>query len=404
MKPLLFQDDPQFWFETLRALGHTTYGGADVNEVLATAQTIVPGDYESWYAAWRALAERVEREGRASKGAITQRDALLRASNYWRSAEFFLHGVNEDPRAREVYLRSVACFRDAIRHMPHITPVEIPFEGTVLHGYFYRAPGDGPKPVALMHSGFDGTVEEMHFIGAAAAHERGYHVLAFDGPGQPAARHHDGLVFRPNWETVIGPVVDWLSAQPEVGPIALIGLSMGGLLAPRAAAFEPRLAACIAIDGVYDLGIVSTSRMPMPRPEAEALLRAPSAPEIDAGLEQMIAVNPTARWAVHHGMWALGAKSPREFLAKYLDYTLANGIAERIRCPTLVCEAEEDLFFDGQPQMLFEHLTCEKTFMRFTHADHAGAHCHAGAQRLAFGRVFDWLDATLAKRGVTASR
>ena len=91
-----------------------------------------------------------------------------------------------------------------------------------------------------------------------------------------------------------------------------------------------------------------------------------------------------------------GREEPREFLATYLDYSLANGLAERIRCPTLVCEAEEDIFFDGQPQTLCDHPTCDKTLLRFTNADHAEAHCHTGAQRLAFGRVFDWLDTKLA--------
>lgn len=397
MKPLMFSEDPQFWFETLRALGHTAYGGADINEVIATAQRITAGDYESWYREWYALGERIEREGRTATGAVTQRDALLRASNYFRSAEFFLHGATADPRADGVYRRAVQCFRDAIAHLPHITPVEIPYEGTILRGYFYRAPGAGPHPTVLTHSGFDGSAEEMHFIGAAAAHERGYNVLSFDGPGQPAARHSDGLVFRPDWEHVVGPVLDWLLRKPEVGPLALIGVSMGGLLAPRAAAFEPRLAACVAIDGVYDLGLVSTARLPMPRAAAEALLRAPSAPELDAALEQSIGKDPTARWAMQHGMWVMGVKTPRAFLASYLDYTLAGGIAEKIRCPTLVCEAEEDIFFAGQPELLFQHLTCEKAYMKFTHADYAGAHCHAGAQRLAFGRVLDWLDTTLAR-------
>jgi hypothetical protein len=172
---------------------------------------------------------------------------------------------------------------------------------------------------------------------------------------------------------------------------------MGGLLAPRAAAFEPRLSACVALDGVYDLGIVSTARFPMPRDAAEVMLRAPSAPELDRALEESMATNPTARWAVHHGMWVMGVKSPRAFLASYLDYSLANGVAEKIRCPTLVCEAEQDIFFEGQPKMLFDHLTCEKTFMRFTDADDAGAHCHPGAQRFALGRIFDWLDATLGR-------
>jgi pimeloyl-ACP methyl ester carboxylesterase len=270
----------------------------------------------------------------------------------------------------------------------------------VLHGYFYRARGGGKRPAVIMHSGFDGSCEEMHFIGAAAAVERGYHVLSFDGPGQPAARHRDGLVFRPDWERVVTPVFDWLvQSKPEVDAraVSLLGVSMGGLLAPRAAAFEPRLAACIAIDGVYDLGVVSTRLLPMPRDEAAALLRAPHAPELDAMLDDAAATNPTARWAFGHGMYVMGVQSPRAFLAAYLDYDLS-GIAGKIRCPTLVCDPEEDLFFQGQPEALYEQLTCPKTLMRFSTAEGAGAHCHPGAQRLMSARVYDWLDETLARR------
>ena len=79
-----------------------------------------------------------------------------------------------------------------------------------------------------------------------------------------------------------------------------------------------------------------------------------------------------------------------------LAYTLKDGIAERIRCPTLVCDAEADLFFKGQPQQLYEHLTCKKTLMSFSSEDGAGAHCEVGAGRYAFARIFDWLDETLA--------
>ena len=106
--------------------------------------------------------------------------------------------------------------------------------------------------------------------------------------------------------------------------------------------------------------------------------------------------SPTARWAIHHGMFATGAKTPREYYAKVLDYNVANGIAEKISCPTLVCEAEDDMFFKGQPQMLYDHLTCPKTLIRFTRAEGAGAHCQVGNYRLSNARIFDWLDETLA--------
>ena len=168
-----------------------------------------------------------------------------------------MHGNPDDPRIDHAYYRARECFGTAAALFdPPIEPVEIPYENTVLHGYFYRGAGSGPgtdqdatpRPTIIMHSGFDGTCEELHWIGAAAAQERGYHVLTFDGPGQPAARRFDGLVFRPDWENVVTPVLDWLLARPgapftDPTRVALFGLSMGGLLAPRAAAFEHRLAA-----------------------------------------------------------------------------------------------------------------------------------------------------------------
>lgn len=406
MNPLLFPEDTSFWYETLRTLGHAAYGGADIGEVLTTAQAITAGDYDSWHDEWLATADWVSAEAEkmlAEGHRISARDALMRANNYYRAAEFFLHGNPDDPRIDHAYNRARDCFRAAAALFdPPIEPVEIPYEGTVLHGYFYRTAGSGsdtsPRPTMIMHSGFDGTCEELHWFGAAAGQERGYHVLTFDGPGQPAARHVDGLVFRPDWENVITPVLDWLLARPGVDPtrVGLLGLSMGGLLAPRAAAFEHRLAACVAMDGVYDLGLTVTENMPGTRAEAEAVLRAASAPELDAMIEQLMATNPNIRWAATHGQYVMGVDSPRAFFASYLDYTLADGIAEQITCPTLVCDAAEDIFFDGQPKLLFEHLTCEKTLLDFTTAEGAGAHCQAGAQRLAFGRIYDWLDNVLA--------
>jgi dienelactone hydrolase len=349
MDPLLFPKDPSFWYETQRALGHTAYGGADIGEVITTSEAITPGDHDGWHNEWLATADRVAVEAHQMLAAghkISARDGLMRASNYYRVAEFFLPGDQDDPRIDHAYGRGRDCFLTAAGlFSPPIEAVEIPYEDTVLHGYFYRAAGPGshsaPRPTMIMHSGFDGPCEELHYYGAAAGQERGYHVLTFDGPGQPAARHLDGLVFRPDWENVVTPVLDWLLTRPEVDPgrIGLLGLSMGGLLAPRAAAFEHRLAACVAVDGIYDLGL-------------------------------------TVADAFRGG--------------------LDGGIAEQITCPTLVCDGEEDIFYHGQPQQLFDHLNCPKALFTFATSEGSGAHCHAGAQRIAFARIYDWLDDTVA--------
>jgi dienelactone hydrolase len=402
--PLLFANDPQFWFETKRVFGAADYGGAQFGEVLAISQAIAPGDYESWYTQWNALAERLasEADGQASrKHRVSARDNWLRASNYFRSSEFFLHENPKDPRIANAYRRSVDCYRRAIERFDGaIEPVEIPYEGTTLPGYFHHAAGSGKRlPTLIAHTGFDGSAEEMHFIAARAAIERGYNVLVFDGPGQFGPLHRAGMVFRPDWEAVITPVVDFAVARKDVDPqrVALMGMSLGGLLAPRAAAFERRLVACIANDGVYDFGAPFLATVPADQREAfTAAVRAPQAPEIDRALEQAMAASPTARWALTHGMYAMGAPTPRAYVAMTLQYNLRDGVAESIGCPTLVTDAENDLFFKGQPDELYEHLTCPKAMLRFTEAEGAGAHCEVGASRLALGRIYDWLDETLA--------
>jgi alpha-beta hydrolase superfamily lysophospholipase len=399
MKQIMFTGNESFWYETLRSFDHVAYGGADFAEVLAISDRITEGDYDSWHDAYLAAADRIAAEADAalrSGHRVSARDGLLRAWNYYRSADFFLHGNPDDPRHFHAYDRSVECFGQAAPLLPvPARPVRIPYQGTTLPGWFYRA-GDGPRPLVILHTGFDGSAEEMHFQGAAALTERGYHALTFDGPGQSGPIHRQGLVFRPDWENVVGPVIDYALTLPGVDgtKIALWGLSMGGMLAPRAAAFEHRLAAVIAVDGVYDIGQAVTA-VAAAVPDLDRRLRAESDPELDAELARLMAAKPTMRWEMEHGQYVFGAPSPRKVCATFLDYHLRDGIAEKITCPALICDAPSDMFVAGQPRQLFDHLTCRKTFLQFTVEEGADAHCQVGAQRLALARVCDWLDDTL---------
>jgi pimeloyl-ACP methyl ester carboxylesterase len=170
-----------------------------------------------------------------------------------------------------------------------------------------------------------------------------------------------------------------------------MGVSLGGYLAARAAAFEPRLAALIADDGLYDVFAATMAMAPQAH-DLLAVLDLPQALEFDALIEKMKAhATTTTRWALSHGPRAFAVKTPREYMAKLRAYSLV-GLAERIACPTLVMEAENDLFFRGQPEQLYAALTCPKTFIRFTAEEGADEHCHCGAARLTNQRVFDWLD------------
>src|SRR5271154_1104766 len=112
-KSLLFADDAQFWFETQRAFGAAEYGGSLFGEVLAVTSRIAPGNYDSWYDAWNNFADRLAQDAAdqlSRNHRVSARDSFLRATSYYQSSEFFLHGNPADPRIARAYRLSVDCY------------------------------------------------------------------------------------------------------------------------------------------------------------------------------------------------------------------------------------------------------------------------------------------------------
>jgi alpha-beta hydrolase superfamily lysophospholipase len=391
--------DPLYDFQLQRTLGYTLSGGADINECLYTAGRIKEGDDASWYAAWRATADRIYASAEKCLAAghrVSARQAFLRASNYFRTAEFFLHSNPHDPRILKTWGLSREAFHRAIALMDHLVEIiKIPYQGTTLPGYFCQ-PDASPKPrkTLLLQTGFDGTAEELYLEVAFFALSRGYNVLIFEGPGQGGALREQHLYFRPDWEKVVTPVVDYALTRQEIDPqrLTLWGISMGGYLAPRAAAFEPRLAALIANTGIYDLA-ANQSRGKKP---GDALTRKEleqNPEKINQEIRRVMQESTLMRWYINQGMFAFGKQSPAAFLLALRDYNL-RGVAPRIKCPTLVVDNEGDLFLHGQARQLYDALTCPKTYMLFTKEDMAASHCQMGALAISNQRILDWLDQT----------
>lgn len=167
----------------------------------------------------------------------------------------------------------------------------------------------------------------------AAALRRGYNVLAYDGPGQGAVLRQQQLVFRPDWEAVITPVIDYAAARPEIdaGQIVLFGYSMGSHLVARAAAFDRRVAALILDDGIYDLHTAFTRPLPpflaswVADGRDEQAIPGP-VPAHDRQYLTAVAMN--------NGVWAFGASSFADLIRKAGDYTL-DGYTSQITVPTV---------------------------------------------------------------------
>ncbi|KAH8659960.1 Alpha/Beta hydrolase protein [Xylariales sp. PMI_506] len=335
-----------FHYELLRNLSHARYSGADVGEVLEAASALRDYDIESFYEAFNELAERVygQAEGiNSGKYPVSARDAFFRASTYFRAADFYLHGDAADPRLVDLWAKQITAFNRAIALIPE---------------------------------------EMLHVLGSACL-ERGINVMTYEGPGQPTVVREQKLGFIPEWEKVVTPVVDYLVGQPEVdtAKIGLMGCSMGGWLAVRAASFEHCLAVVMAVDGVFNVHQAYYNQIPPPMRAAYDM--------IDAVLA--LGKAPIAfKWGVQHGVWSFCADSQTK------PFTL-DGVAHLVQCPAWVGEAADDIFFKDQPELTAKAIGSNVPFKSLTKADGASNHCHVGATTYLNQILLDWFDEVTSK-------
>ena len=212
--------------------------------------------WDDWCAAWstvaaehKGLAEEAEAEGRLRSAG----QHYAQAAVYYHFAKFLF--VRHRNQMRAAHVEAVHCLDAALPYLdPPGSRVEIPFDGGKLVGVL-RLPssGRGPHPLVVMIPGLDSTKEEFRTTEALFL-ERGVGTFSVDGPGQGEAEYD--LPVRADWEKPGVAILDTVSALDRVDPerIAVWGISLGGYYAPRVAAGDRRVRACVALAGPYDFG------------------------------------------------------------------------------------------------------------------------------------------------------
>ena len=392
-----FRDD-EFNYQLIRALGVADYGGSTVGECLTMVAEIVDGSPESWAGAFERLAVRVEGRGRTclERGRrVSGRDHLLRASTYYRTAEYYADGVSG--RSLRMGARSQACFADAAGLFdPPIEVVDVPFEGGALPGYLVRpthADRDGAGgrvPTLIGVGGFDSSAEELYFHLGAPGAERGWNVFVFDGPGQPGAMRRDqAMTYRPDYEVPIGAVIDHLCQRNDVDTarLALAGQSFGSYFAARSAATDDRVGALVANPPVLDMSRymeawVGTEVFRMKRDvRPQDVIGVPE----DLMPRQM-------QWGIAAICSRFGVPSFHAWRDAIGSYRL-DGLASSILCPALAMIGDRE---GAEPMAQFDAFVHQVggpvTPVLFRPEDGASTHCQSDNIRLSAQITFDWLD------------
>ncbi|CCO24173.1 alpha/beta hydrolase family protein [Maridesulfovibrio hydrothermalis] len=375
-----FKDtDMDFHFGNL-ILGSAGNGSVEIGEAFYAASQIKDGDAASWQTVWYQLAQRVEARGIKSleRGhTVSARNQLLRAAYYYRISLLAMKPQNPELEIRGLKCRSLMKQAGAL-FTPPLEFFEIPFENTVLQGYFRKAdPSDKPAKTLIMIGGGETYIEDLFFYIAPQAHERGYNFMTVDLPGQGLSPH-TGHVFRTDTNVPMKAVVDYALSRQDVDPdkLAAYGISGGGLFVPQAAMHDQRIKAIIMNSAVVD---------------AYALFK--SMPAALASKEKRDLWTSFHSGVVESICWRYGVNKPSELIEANKGNTFD---ASKIAAPALLITGEGEYKskeVQRQQKVALDNFSDPRSRLMVTPSDEgASNHCLMENRSVVGQILFDWLD------------
>lgn len=332
----------------------------------------------AWFDAWTAVAQRAEALAAVDADRGRLRSAgrkQLRAAAYHLMAERMM--TNLSPLKARSYQAALTCFAEGVnRRGDRVEFTQVPFENaTTLPSLLIPAhgPAEAPAPCLIMFNGFDVTKEVLFLMGVGEIAARGISVLLCDQPGSGGALRLHGLPTRPDMEAAAAACADHLGTRDDIDAdrLAVAGISMGGYFAPRAAAYEPRLAACVAWGAFHDLrGVAANLRV----------TGAHSAPPFQVP-------------------WVFGVDDPHQ-LGEYARQFTLDGVAEKLTCPLLVIHGARDQQVPvEQARRTIDqaHNAPRRDLVVFEEGDWGDQHCQVDNPTLAIDLMGDWLHEVLTK-------
>lgn len=326
-----------------------------------------------WKDEFIRLGDKALAEGRDIAGAFC-----------YRAAEFHTHPG--DPDKLRLYERFIDLFYNRAFPDEPVERHDVPYiDGKTLPALRVAAQAAAPRSTVVIFGGFDSFIEEFYAIATGFA-RAGYDVVMFEGPGQGGALKHQHLPMRHNWERPTAAVLDYF----DLNDVTLLGISMGGWLCFRAAAFEPRVTRVIASSIAFDY-----MQIP-PKPVADFsrwLIKREGL--FNVLTDWKMRAMPQEKWGIDNLQYMMMADSILEATHELLKFNEANQRPDLVTQDVLILTGAEDHFIPVKMHDIqVRALRNARSMTEFIFGPETQAHnhCQVGNFGLALDTMLNWLN------------
>ena len=334
--------------------------------------------FETWIRLFTEKAEAAEKDG-----------DHLRAALCYRAADFYTIsdiGNPEGSLKRKLYEKCMEHYDAYYRSVPGIHYERIPFQT----GYLpvYSAKPENPRGIIVLHGGYDSFIQEFLAL-LPYFSSLGYESYFFEGPGQGEVLMRCGIRMTPEWEHCTSAVLD----HYHLDDVTLIGISLGGYLAPRAAVYDQRISRVVMFDLIYDFYGAITKKMGKKKARFFDWMTAHPRSILWKWLQKKLDENYFMRWLLSQG-YAIyeDVHTPCEYFNCIRQYNTRE-LSAKLKQDVLVLAGESDLYTIYYEEQLKALTNARSVSGRlFTDAECAGHHCQIGNLQLALDTITDWIE------------
>lgn len=322
--------------------------------------------------------------------AAISEDRIKEAIAYYRMSEFFMYDGDSDKK--KYYVKASKLFYDYYKEYFEdgtVKKYEVPYEEVKLPVMYAKAVGE-KKDTILLHGGNDSYFEELFFAMLYLA-EHGFDVYLFEGPGQGGVMRVQGKPFTYQWEKPVSAILDYL----KLCDVTIMGASLGGMLAPRAAAFEKRIKRVVAWSIFPNfLHVIMAMANRSQKSFLHIFMKLKAKRIINFAFKMVMSKDEMVKWGAEHGMYAYEAKTPYDYIMKLNEFQMID-VGPKLTQDVLVIGANKDHFIDYKlfkeemDSLINVH---SLTFRLFTEKEDAANHCNMGNTKLLLDTVINWIE------------